>query len=208
VTVDRRKRAALYARVSTRQQADVNGVAAQLDALQRLAEHRQWEVVEYVDEARSGRTTDDRPALARLRAAAIAGELDVVCVLRFDRLARSLEDLIAIAGELKAAHVDLVSVHEQLDTTTAVGRLHFQLFGALAEFEAALTRERVREGIQAARARGQAHGRPRALLTPAQALQAIRDHGGVRAAARALGVTKSLVQRRLAEAQASSCPGR
>ena len=102
-----------------------------------------------------------RPELAR--AMDWCREGDVVVVWRLDRLGRSLKDLIARVGELEERGVGFRSLTESLDTTTPSGRLVFHVFGALAEFERELIRERTMAGLSAARARGRKGGRPRKL---------------------------------------------
>ena len=82
---------------------------------------------------------------------------------RLDRLARSLRDLIEIVHQLEERGVALRSLHESIDTTSPGGRLVFHVFGALAEFERDLIRERTTMGLAAARARGRKGGRPPAL---------------------------------------------
>ncbi|EPE60374.1 resolvase, N terminal domain protein [Exiguobacterium sp. S17] len=84
-------------------------------------------------------------------------------VWRLDRLGRSLRDLIGWMTYLDEEKVGLLSLHEAIDTTTTSGKLTFHLFGALAEFERNLIRERTQAGLTAARARGKKGGRPAAL---------------------------------------------
>jgi DNA invertase Pin-like site-specific DNA recombinase len=98
-------------------------------------------------------------------------ELDKVLLLvitKLDRLGRSLEHLIALSNELQARGVDLVVLNQGIDTSTALGRMFFQILGAIAEFEHALMSERTRDGLAAARARGRTGGQ-KAKLTPRQA---------------------------------------
>jgi len=80
-----------------------------------------------------------------------------------DRLGRSLKHLIETVGMLEAQGIGFRSLHESIDTTTSGGRLIFHIFGALAEFERNLIRERTMAGLKAARARGRVGGRPRKL---------------------------------------------
>ena len=101
----------------------------------------------------------DRPALQQLRGQMCPG--DTLAVWRLDRLGRNLQDLIGFVDGLKNDDVQFVSLTEQMDTSTHMGRLIFQIFGALAEYERALIQERA----AAARARGRPGGRPR-VLTP------------------------------------------
>jgi DNA invertase Pin-like site-specific DNA recombinase len=99
---------------------------------------------------------------------------DTLVVWRLDRLGRSLKDLIATMTELSERGIGFKSLTEQIDTTTSGGKLIFHIFGALAEFERNLIRERTQAGLSAARARGRKGGRPKALrerrLSMAQAL--------------------------------------
>lgn len=98
-------------------------------------------------------------------AAAAAG--DTVVVTRLDRLGRSLPDLLGLVADLAGGGVGLRSLAEQIDTTSATGRLVLHVFGALAEFERALMqiRERTMTGLAAARSRGRVGGRPHALTS-------------------------------------------
>ena len=92
-----------------------------------------------------------------------AREGDTLLVWRLDRLGRSLKDLIEIIGGLEKRGIGFRSLQESIDTTTSGGRLIFHVFGALAEFERNLIRERTRAGLAAACARGRKGGRPPAL---------------------------------------------
>ena len=104
---------------------------------------------------------DDRPGLQACLDYLKAG--DVLVVWKLDRLGRSLPHLLAIVADLKARAVAFRSLTEQMDTTTPHGELLFSIFGALAQYERALTRERVIAGLAAARRRGRKGGRPPAL---------------------------------------------
>ncbi|VVE77003.1 DNA invertase [Pandoraea captiosa] len=139
-----------YARVSTVEQT----LDLQQDALQAAGANTIYE-----DKA-SGKTAD-RPELLHCLKALREG--DTLVVWRLDRLGRNLQDLIRIVGELDERGVKLRSVKESIDTGGPVGKLVFHLFGALAEFERELIRERTLAGLEAARARGRCGGRPPAL---------------------------------------------
>jgi DNA invertase Pin-like site-specific DNA recombinase len=89
-------------------------------------------------------------------------------VWRLDRLGRSLKHLIETITELNNRKIGFKSIQENIDTTTSGGKLVFHIFGALAEFERDIIRERTQAGLQAARARGRKGGRPKAL-TPKKA---------------------------------------
>ncbi len=104
---------------------------------------------------------DDRPGLQACLAYLRPG--DTLVVWKLDRLGRSLPHLLQIITDLREKGVGFRSLTEQMDTTTPHGELLFHLFGALAQYERALTRERVLAGLAAARRRGRQGGRPRAL---------------------------------------------
>ena len=103
----------------------------------------------------------ERPALREALAQLRAG--DTLVVWRLDRLGRSLKSLIAHAESLRTQGVGLRSLKEAIDTDSSTGQLVFHIFGALAEFERALIRERTRAGLAAARARGRVGGRRKRL---------------------------------------------
>jgi DNA invertase Pin-like site-specific DNA recombinase len=127
---------------------------------------------------------------------------DVLVVARLDRLGRSLRELIDLVGELEGRGVGFRSLKESLDTTTAGGRLIFHVFGALAEFEREIIRERTLAGLESARARGRHGGRPRALdenrAKLARRLKAEGEHS-VEEICSMLGVGRSTLYRYLSE---------
>ena len=100
----------------------------------------------------------DRPALREALEFARSG--DTLIVWKLDRLARSMKQFIETVDELRLKGVGFRSLTEALDTTTAQGRLVFHMFGALAEFERSLIRERTQAGLAAARRVGRTGGRP------------------------------------------------
>ena len=138
-----------YARVST----DDQTLDLQRDALQTAGCERIFEDTASSAAERPGL----RDALDQLRAG------DTLVVWRLDRLGRSLKDLIARAEALRIQGVGLKSLKEAIDTDSGSGRLIFHIFGALAEFERVLIRERTQAGLQAARARGRQGGRRKRL---------------------------------------------
>lgn len=96
-------------------------------------------------------------------ALAFARKGDVITVWKLDRLGRSLQHLIEIVKELQEREIGFRSLREQIDTTSAGGKLIFHVFGALAEFERELIRERTKAGLASARARGRLGGRPKVI---------------------------------------------
>lgn len=141
-----------YARVSTADQ----DLAPQLDVLRAKG------CEPIYSEHASGKHAD-RPELAQAMKALRAG--DTLVVWRLDRLGRSLPDLIATVNELAGRGVAFESVTEAIDTTTASGKLVFNIFASLADFERHLIGERTRAGLAAGRARGRMGGRPPALTS-------------------------------------------
>jgi len=153
------KRAALYVRVSRDRQTVQN----QIQALQTIAEHRGWQIVEtYRDEGVSGtKGRDQRPGLDQMLKDASKRRFDVVMVWAIDRLGRSLVDLLNSIKHLEACGVDLFVDRDNLDTTSPMGRLLFHITGAFAQFERDMIVQRVNAGLDRARANGVTLGRPR-----------------------------------------------
>lgn len=147
-----------YARVSTSGQ----DFGMQMDALNEAGCERVYRDV-------ASGTKAARPGLAEALDYVRAG--DTLVVWRLDRLGRSLSHLIEVVRGLNDGGVGFRALQEQVDTTTAGGKLVFHVFGALAEFERELIRERTAAGLKAARARGRVGGR-RKLMTPEQVRQA------------------------------------
>src|SRR5258706_6270048 len=138
-----------YARVSTQDQA----LNLQKDALEKIG------CTKIFTDMFSGATTERHgldEALAYVR------EGDTLVVWRLDRLGRSLKHLIETITALNNRKIGFKSITENIDTTTSGGKLIFHIFGALAEFERDIIKERTQAGLQAARARGRKGGRPKA----------------------------------------------
>jgi DNA invertase Pin-like site-specific DNA recombinase len=152
-----------YARVSTLDQKP----ALQIDALKAAGCTRIF------TEKASG-AQRERPELSA--ALDYIRQGDTLVVWKLDRLARSMRQLIETVEDLQSRGIELRSLTESIDTATPGGRLVFHIFGALAEFERAVIRERTSAGLQAARERGKKGGRPRTLghgdLAAAKALLA------------------------------------
>ena len=188
-----------YARVSTRDQHP----EAQHDAL-RSAGCAPGHI--YIDKA-SGKLAR-RPELDK--ALLVLREGDQLVITKLDRLGRSLANLIDIAADLQKRGVDLVVLDQGIDTTTAVGRMFFQILGAIAEFEHALMSERTMDGLAAARARGRTGGQkpklgPRQVKLARQMYDELGDDGKrlytVAAIAAEFGVTRPTIYRALEPAR-------
>jgi DNA invertase Pin-like site-specific DNA recombinase len=149
-------RTALYLRVSTADQKP----DLQYDGLRVYAARAGLEVVQdYFDVGVSGRR-EGRPQLNALMAAARNRAIDCVLVWKFDRFARSTRHLLAALEEFNHLGVRFISVQDQVDTDSPMGRAMFTIIGAMAELESSLISERVTAGMKAAVARGKHLGRP------------------------------------------------
>lgn len=168
-----------YARVSTADQ-DLTG---QKD---RLLQHGAIRVFEDVI---SGKTFK-RPGLAALLDQARPN--DTLAVIRLDRLGRSLKELLETVDDLKAREINLISLEERIDTTSAAGELVFHVFGAIAHFERRLISERTKDGLINARKHGRTPGRPALPPETISALQDLVSAGkSVAQAAKHLGIGRS-----------------
>lgn len=136
-----------YARVSTKDQ----NLEAQIDALNKYG------VDEIITEKMTG-TTKERPALKELFGKIRSG--DQVVVYKLDRIGRSTKDLIEIVDTFEKKQVDFVSIQDQIDTSSAMGRFFFRTIASIAELERDIILERTKAGLEAARARGRKGGRP------------------------------------------------
>ncbi len=174
-----------YARISTRDQQ----LDAQLDQLRDAGAERIF------SDTISGATTE-RPELAKLFDQLRAD--DVIIVTKYDRLARSLKDLLAIVERIQAQGAGFRSLAEDIDTTTPAGRLIFHVFASIAQFERERIVERTKEGLAAARKRGRIGGRPPAL-SPEQKTEVRRlrdkDKRPLAEIARLFGVSERTVKR-------------
>ena len=149
-------RTALYLRVSTADQKP----DLQYDGLRSYAARAGLEItLDYCDVAVSGRR-EGRPQLNALMTAARNHEFDCVLVWKFDRFARSTRHLLAALEEFDHLGVRFVSVQDQIDTNSPMGRAMFTIIGAMAELESSLISERVTAGMRAAEVRGKHLGRP------------------------------------------------
>lgn len=174
-----------YARVSTADQS----LDSQTDALTAAGAERIF------SDTISG-TKRERPELAKLLDQLRRG--DVVTVTKYDRLARSLHDLLDIVKAIEERGAGFRSLAEDIDTTTPAGRLIFHVFASIAQFERERISERTKEGLQAARKRGRVGGRPSALTADQKAeARRMRDEEGrsIAAIARLFRVSETTVRR-------------
>ncbi|MEP1326992.1 MULTISPECIES: recombinase family protein [Alphaproteobacteria] len=174
-----------YARVST----DDQSLDSQTDALSVAGAERVF--ADKISGSRRARPELDR-MLEQLR------DGDVVTVTKYDRLARSLKDLLEIVEAIRAHGAGFRSLAEDIDTTTPAGRLVFHVFASIAQFERERISERTREGLVSARKRGRIGGRPPALTTAQKnEVRQMRDqeHRAVSDIARLFKVSERTVRR-------------
>ncbi|WP_338551175.1 recombinase family protein [Roseovarius phycicola] len=174
-----------YARVSTGEQL----LDAQLDALHEAGAEKVFQ------EKKTGKSRE------RVELGKLLEQLrpeDVVIVTKYDRLARSLRDLIEIVDQIREKGAGFRSLGEDIDTTTPAGRLVFHVFGSIAEFERERIVERTKEGLAAARKRGRIGGRRPALSAEQkEAVKRMRDEEkrSLSEIARLFNVSKQTISR-------------
>ena len=144
-----------YARVSTQDQ----NLEMQLDALSKAG-------CEQIFQEKASGVKSERPELLAMQQILRKG--DVIYIYKLDRLGRSLKHLLELTSNFEKQGVGLISLNDHIDTTTAQGRLIFNIFASLSEFERDLIRERTKSGLEAARARGRKGGRSRGLSKEAE----------------------------------------
>lgn len=159
------KRVAFYVRVSTSAGQTVEN---QLRDLHIVAERSGWEVVHiFADEGISGiKGRDKRPAFDALMKAITRRDVDLVAAFSVCRIGRSLQHLVSFLAEINASNVDLYLHQQSIDTSTPAGRALFGMLGVFSELERSLIADRVKSGLNRARAAGKHCGRPK--LEPAK----------------------------------------
>lgn len=136
----------------------------------------------------------DRPGLNKLIEFARSG--DSLCVIRLDRLGRSLKKLLEVVDDLKSRNINLISLEESLDTSSAAGELIFHVFGSIAHFERRLIAGRTKDGINAARKRGKIPARPKLREVTVSAAHKLIEAGLTPGqAAKQLGIGRSTAYR-------------
>jgi DNA invertase Pin-like site-specific DNA recombinase len=159
----------LYTRVST----DGQNTEGQESELREYAKNRGWEVIRIYRDKISG-TTTTRPGLSELMVDAKKGKFSAVIVWKFDRFARSVSHLLQALETFRTVGIDFVSISEQVDTSTATGKMVFTVLGAVAELERSLIAERVRMGLQIAKKKGIRLGRPPKRILSAPEMEKVK----------------------------------
>lgn len=150
------KKVAIYVRTSKFEQHPEN----QILELKEYAKRQGWKIYKvYVDQISGAKQS--RPALDQLMKDAREKQFDAVLIWKLDRLGRSLQHLIQIIQEWQKRGIDFICKTQDIDTTTPSGKLIFHIFGAIAEFERELIRERIILGLERAKKQGKKVGRPK-----------------------------------------------
>ncbi len=176
-------RVAIYARVST----DDQSVDAQLHDLREYCWSRGWEPVEFIDVGISG-AKDSRPGWNAVWDSLQKGRLDILVVHALDRLGRSLSHLVKIIDFMSERNLTLVSYRENLDLSTASGKMVASLFGVMAQYERSMISERAKAGLRAAKARGKQVGNPKRWFDHEKAAELRAEGWGQIRIAKELGV--------------------
>jgi DNA invertase Pin-like site-specific DNA recombinase len=185
------KRAAIYARVSTFEQTPKN----QLRELTAYARGRRFKLAYELVDKESG-AKEERKNLIKLMDLARKRQVDAVIVWKFDRFARSSKQLLTALEEFRTLGVDFISFTENVDTSTPAGKALFTMAAAFAEFERDLIRERVRSGLNRARAEGKRLGRPPLDAAVVSQIRHLRRRGlSVRAVAAAVKQSRGAVSK-------------
>lgn len=152
------RRAAIYLRVST----DHQSTELQKIEIIRFIESKNWQITCIYEDHLSGSTVQ-RPGLQALLKDARAKKFNVIVTYRLDRFFRSLKDLLITLHELQEIGIDFVSIREQIDLTTSIGRLMVHLLGAIGQFERELLNSRINAGLANAKRKGIRLGRPQTV---------------------------------------------
>lgn len=197
------KKVALYVRVSTNHQT----VSNQKIELERFVDTQKWTIVATYDDTGFSGSFSERPALKEMLRDAAKAKFEAVIVWKIDRLARSVSDLLNILQQLRSHGVDFVSTTQAIDTSTSYGKMVLTFLGAIAEFERETIIERVKSGLQRAKAEGIKLGRPRVAIDIKSAIR-LRDQEGLgyKQIAKALGIPRTTIYRTLAAIPKSPTP--
>lgn len=188
------KRAAIYIRVSTDEQTTEN----QKRELLAVGERAGWDIVQiYEDAGISGaKGRDKRPAFDNLLKDAARREFDIVASWSVDRLSCSLQNLVSFLSDIHGYGIDLYLHQQGIDTTTPAGKAMFQMLGVFAEFERSMIQDRVKAGLERAKANGQKLGRPQIKAKKeAEIITTLKSGTGMLKTAKMHGVGTSVVQR-------------
>lgn len=187
--------AAIYARISTRNTHQ--DLETQLHHLRVYAEARGLNIVAIRTDSGISGSVSKRPGLDLLMQEAFERKFKVVIVARFDRFARSSQHLITALNQFREYGIDFVSLNEQVDTSTAIGKAMFTVIAAMAELERDIIRERVNAGIARAKHHGKVFGRPKKIFDRERVRELHAGGMSLRQIARELHVSKDTIKKAL-----------
>lgn len=171
----RDNKAIIYARCSTSHH-DQNP-EVQLQELRRYCKARELEIIDEISDHGYTGKNDKRPGLKKLMSMVRAREADVIVIVKLDRLFRSLKHLVVTLQEFYDLGIKIIAIKDQIDSTTAHGKLMIHMIGAFSEFEASLIRERTIAGVEYARSKGKLIGRPTTVGTLNDEILELRANG-------------------------------
>lgn len=186
-----------YVRVSTARQREGYSLEAQKESIERYCQAHGYELLAIEEESESA--IKARPVFQRVKSQVLEGEADGLIVAKLDRLGRSVRDLANIAEELSREGKQLISVGDNIDTSTSNGKLLFHILSAIAEYERELLIERTKAGRALAEKQGKICHRPRKEIDP-KVLREMKAKGvSHRMMAKILGVSRATILKRLDE---------
>lgn len=191
-----KQKVAIYARVSTSNKGQ--DLDTQLLPLQRYCKERDREIVETYTDIMSG-SKESRPSLNQLLDDAQAHRFDTVIVFRFDRISRSTKQLIDLLERFRKLNISFISINENIDTTTPAGSMMFTIIAAFAKFERDIISERVRFGIEKAKANGKQIGRKIIAVDTEKIIDYHCQGISIREISKLCGVSKSKIHRILSQ---------
>jgi len=187
-----------YVRVSTVKQSKQFSLASQKDSIHKYCKLKKYKLVSIEQESRSA--VAERPVFEEALERVLEDDtVDGIIIAKLDRMGRSVKDLAHIGGTLKEKGKQLISVHDNLDTSTANGRLLFNMLAAIAEYERELLLERTKEGRRRAQAEGKIMHRPRKEIDVKELKSLYEQNVPIAQLARIFEVHKDTIRRRLDE---------
>jgi len=194
-----RRKVAIYARVSTGKQDD--SLDEQIRLIQEYCERKNFEIYKVYSETASGAKEDRKEFNGLMHEVEMrTNSFDAIVVLKLDRFSRSLQSLVNSIEFLKDRKVDFISIQDNIETTTPAGKLMFHIFGALAEFERGLIRERTKIGIERARREGILCNRPKKQIDVDKAIKLFNNGVTLKDIAKVNNMSTVTLWKRLKEA--------
>ncbi len=166
---EKKKKVVAYCRVSTNEQS----IGSQLEAIKNYCINQNWELVKVYEDCGISGAKDQRPGLDELKRDCMKQRRGWTGVIayKYDRIARSVTHLLHCLNLFQSYKIDFISISEGIDTSTSVGKMVFTFLAGIAEFERSLISDRVKAGIEHAKATGKVFGRPRVGFDVAEALR-------------------------------------